>query len=72
MVLLCSYSFSGKSTLAAALRDRCGAVVVCPDEINVRRGLWGEDGVQDQEWGKTPEIAHASWRRTSPEVSLWW
>jgi predicted kinase len=57
VVLLCGYSFSGKSTLAAALHERCGAAVVCPDAINARRGLWGGDGVADEEWGKTHEIA---------------
>ena len=59
VVLLCGYSFSGKSTLAAALRDRCGAAVVSLDEINARRGLRGGDGLPGDEWGRTLDIAHA-------------
>ena len=58
VVLLCGYSFSGKSTLAAALHERCGAAVVCPDAINARRGLWGGDGVPDAEWARTLDEAH--------------
>jgi predicted kinase len=59
VVLFCGYSFSGKSTLAAALHERLGAAVVCPDAINARRGLWGGDGVPDSEWGRTLDEAHA-------------
>lgn len=59
VVLLCGYSFSGKSMLAAALHERCGAVVVSPDAINARRGHWGGDGVPDHEWARTLDEAHA-------------
>ena len=58
VVLLCGCSFSGESTLAAALRERCGADVVSLDEINERRGLEGGDGVPEHAWARTLDIAH--------------
>lgn len=50
---LCGLAFAGKSTLAAELRRRLGAVVVSTDEINARRGLHGGDGLPVEEWART-------------------
>src|SRR5688572_1159593 len=58
LLVLCGPSFSGKSTLAAALAAR-GLEVVSLDEINARRGLWGGDGLSGEEWAHTLALARA-------------
>ena len=57
LLLLCGRPFSGKSTLAARLVERQGAVVVSFDAINLERGLLGGDGLPLAEWARTLEIA---------------
>lgn len=72
LYLLCGLAFSGKTTLAAALRRQQGCEVVSSDEINARRGLHGGDGVPAQEWARTHELAlaevEALMRRRVPGV----
>lgn len=57
LYLLCGLAFAGKSTLARAMAERLGCAVVAPDEINARRGLWGGDGVPEEEWARTHRLA---------------
>ena len=57
LYLLCGLAFSGKSTLAAALRQRLGCAVVSLDEINQGRGLDGGDGVAAEEWARSHAVA---------------
>lgn len=57
LVLLCGPAFSGKTTVAAALVARFGHTAVSLDEINARRGLHGGEGVPDEEWARTHELA---------------
>jgi predicted kinase len=57
LLLLCGPTFSGKSTLAARLRDFWGFQVVSLDEINLRRGVRGGDGLADEQWARTAAIA---------------
>jgi len=51
--VLCGTAFSGKTTLARALERCFGCAVVSADEINERRGLFGGQGVPDEEWART-------------------
>lgn len=53
LYLLCGLAFSGKSTLAAALRRRLGCALVGLDELNARRGLHGGQGIPGEEWART-------------------
>lgn len=57
LLLLCGPPFSGKSTLAARLRDAWRFQVVSLDEINLRRGLRGGSGLRDEEWARTAALA---------------
>jgi predicted kinase len=57
LLLLCGPAFSGKSTLAARLRDRWSFQVVSLDAINARRGLRGGEGIPDEEWARTAALA---------------
>lgn len=59
LYLLCGLAFSGKTTLAAALRRRLGGTVVSSDAINARRGLHGGDGLPAEEWARTHRLALA-------------
>jgi RimJ/RimL family protein N-acetyltransferase/predicted kinase len=59
LYLLCGLAFSGKSTLAAAIEARTGAVVVSLDDINAKRGLSGGLGIPDQEWATSHHAALA-------------
>lgn len=72
LYLLCGLAFSGKTTLAAALRHRLGCTVVSGDEINARRGLHGGDGLPPEEWARTHRLALAEveelMRRSVPAV----
>jgi predicted kinase len=62
LVVLCGTSYSGKSSLAAALADHLAAQIVSLDEINERRDLWGGDGIPVEEWQATHAIAIAEVR----------
>jgi predicted kinase len=62
IVLLCGRSFSGKTTVAAALAQHLPAVVVSFDMINAERGLYGGEGVSVEEWARTYRIAQARTR----------
>ena len=53
ITLLCGLAFAGKSTLAAAIAEHQGAVVVSLDAINARRGLRGGSGIAPEEWVRT-------------------
>jgi len=53
LYLLCGLAFSGKSTLAAALRRRLGCALVSLDDLNARRGLHGGLGIPGEEWART-------------------
>ncbi|MHB0969193.1 MAG: hypothetical protein ACYC7A_00115 [Thermoanaerobaculia bacterium] len=53
VVILCGTAYSGKSTLACALEERCGFAVVSLDAINAERGLWGGDGLPIAEWERS-------------------
>ncbi len=55
LTLVCGLAFAGKSTLAAAIAEHQGAVVVSLDEINARRGLHGGTGIAPEEWVRTHE-----------------
>lgn len=57
LYLLCGMSFSGKSTLAEAIAQQTGAIVVGLDSINAERGLFGGLGVPDQEWAASHNVA---------------
>ncbi len=57
LVVLCGRSFSGRSTVAAWLRDGLGGEIVSFDAINEERGLSGGDGIALAEWIHTGEIA---------------
>lgn len=57
LILLCGRSFSGKSTVARALRSELAAQLVSLDDINALRGLHGGDGIAVEEWIHTHEIA---------------
>jgi predicted kinase len=59
LYLLCGLAFAGKSTLAAQLASRFGAVIVSLDDINAERGLHGGIGIPDEEWLKTHRVALA-------------
>ena len=50
--LLCGLAFAGKTTLCRTIVGLTGA-----DEINAERGLWGGEGVADEEWARTHRIA---------------
>ncbi|GLK19070.1 AAA family ATPase [Herbiconiux flava] len=57
LIVLCGRSFSGKSTLGAALAERWGAEVVSLDAINERRGLASGHEIPVGEWRRTHGIA---------------
>jgi predicted kinase len=57
LYLLCGLAFSGKSTVAAVLARRLGALVVSLDHINAERGLEGGLGIPAEEWGRTHAVA---------------
>lgn len=57
LVVLCGRSFSGKSTVAAWLREGLDGEVVGFDAINAERGLSGGQGVPVAEWARTGELA---------------
>jgi predicted kinase len=57
LVMLCGRSFSGKSTLGAALAESWGAEVVSLDAINERRGLASGHEIPVEEWQRTHGIA---------------
>jgi predicted kinase len=57
LYVLCGMSFSGKSTLAAAIAQQTGAVIVSLDEINAERGLYGGLGIPDEEWLLSHQLA---------------
>ena len=57
LYLLCGLPFSGKSTLAAELSSRLPAALVSLDAINAERGLDGGQGIAEEEWARTHEIA---------------
>jgi len=57
LYLLCGLAFSGKSTLAAAVRRRLGCALVSLDELNARRGLHGGLGIPEEEWARTHQEA---------------
>lgn len=57
LVVLCGPSFCGKSTLAKRMQLEHGFEVVSLDDINARRRLWGGEGIAEEEWGKTHQIA---------------
>lgn len=57
LIILCGPSFSGKSTLANRLQAQHGFHVISLDAINERRGLWGGEGIPQEEWAKTHKIA---------------
>jgi predicted kinase len=59
LYLLCGLAFSGKSTLAAALRRRLGCALVSLDDLNARRGLHGGQGIPEEEWARTHREALA-------------
>ena len=59
LVVMCGRSFSGKSTLAAALADALPAELVSLDAINEERGLHGGDGIPVSEWMRTNDEASA-------------
>lgn len=63
IVVLCGRSFSGKSTVAAALAAELPAVPLSFDAINAERGLVSGDGVPVQEWGRTYAQAQDRARR---------
>jgi predicted kinase len=56
LILMCGLSFSGKSTLAQLLAHELGAVVVSLDGINEERGLFGGQGIPEEEWVRTHRI----------------
>jgi predicted kinase len=58
LILLCGRSFSGKSTVAAALAAALGGTIVSFDAINAERGLHGGRGIPVSEWARTFEIAN--------------
>lgn len=58
VVLLSGRSFSGKSTVAEALKQSLPAEVVSFDAINADRGLSGGQGIEVEEWIHTNDIAH--------------
>lgn len=53
LYLLCGLAFSGKSTLAAAIRQRLGCALVSLDDLNAQRGLHGGMGISGEEWART-------------------
>jgi predicted kinase len=57
LVLLCGRSFSGKSTVAAALASSLPGSVVSLDAINEHRGLHGGEGIPLSEWARTNDLA---------------
>ncbi len=57
LFLLCGLAFAGKSTLARAIADRTGALIVSLDDINLERGLHGGAGLSDRQWALTHRIA---------------
>lgn len=57
--LLCGLAFSGKTTLAEAIAEVCGAPVISLDRLNEERGLYGGDGVPAEEWARSHETALA-------------
>jgi predicted kinase len=72
LFLLCGPAFSGKSTLAARLREQWSFQVVSLDAINARRGLRGGDGIPDREWARTAALAREEARAllTRPEARV--
>ena len=55
---MCGISFSGKSTLAAAIARKHQYLLVSLDEINQERGIgFGGDGIAVEEWERTHKIA---------------
>jgi predicted kinase len=57
LIVLCGRSFSGKSTLGAALAASWGAEVVSLDAINERRGLPSGHVIPVEEWQRTHKVA---------------
>ena len=58
LYLMCGNSFSGKSTLAAAIVRKLSGALVSLDEINRERGLgFGGDGIAVEEWERTHQVA---------------
>jgi len=58
---MCGMSFSGKSTLAAAIARKLQCPLVSLDEINHERGIgFGGDGIAVEEWERTHQIATVS------------
>ena len=53
-ILLCGPSLAGKSTVAAQLVDRLGALTLSSDALNAERGLpFGGEGLPESVWAET-------------------
>jgi len=57
LYLLCGLSFCGKSTMAAAIAQQTGSVVVSLDAINTERGLYGGLGIGVEDWARSHQAA---------------
>jgi predicted kinase len=59
LYLFCGIAFSGKTTLARALAERCSCRAISLDDINVQRGLDGGSGMTPRQWKETHDLGLA-------------
>ena len=52
LYIMCGLPFSGKTTLARALANRCDCVHLDLDAIARRKNLFPEEGINDEQWGQ--------------------
>ena len=52
LYIMCGLPFSGKTTLARVIANQCGFVHLDLDAIARAKGLFPEEGINDEQWGQ--------------------
>jgi len=58
LYIMCGLPFSGKTTLARALASQCGFVHLDLDSLARAKGLFPEEGINDEQWGRVFRELH--------------